>query len=39
MPEPVVEYADGAKVGFLAFGTTHWAIIESQDQLPANTAS
>ena len=22
-----------AKIGFLAFGTTHWAIIESQDQL------
>ena len=23
----------GAKIGFLAFGTTHWAIIESLDQL------
>jgi 2-oxoglutarate ferredoxin oxidoreductase subunit alpha len=33
VPQPEVEYADGAKIGFLAFGTTHWAIIESQDQL------
>ena len=33
VPQPEVEYAEGAKIGFLAFGTTHWAIIESQDQL------
>ena len=33
VPKPVVEYTDGAKVGFIAFGTTHWAMIESQDQL------
>jgi len=32
-PQPVVEYTHGARIGFLAFGTTHWAIIESQDQL------
>src|SRR5204863_6623239 len=33
VPKPVVEYTDGAKIGLIAFGTTHWAIIESQDQL------
>jgi 2-oxoglutarate/2-oxoacid ferredoxin oxidoreductase subunit alpha len=33
VPKPEVQYADGAKIGFLAFGTTHWAIIESRDQL------
>jgi 2-oxoglutarate ferredoxin oxidoreductase subunit alpha len=33
VPQPEVQYADGAKVGILAFGTSHWAIIESQDQL------
>jgi len=33
VPKPEVEYAKDAKIGFLAFGTTHWAIIESQDQL------
>jgi 2-oxoglutarate ferredoxin oxidoreductase subunit alpha len=33
VPQPEIEYADGANIGFLAFGTTHWAIIESQYQL------
>ena len=33
LPQPEVEYKKDAKIGFLAFGTTHWAIIESQDQL------
>lgn len=33
VPQPEVQYGKGAKIGFLAFGTTHWAIIESQDQL------
>jgi 2-oxoglutarate/2-oxoacid ferredoxin oxidoreductase subunit alpha len=33
VPQPEIEYANGARVGILAFGTTHWAIIESQDQL------
>jgi 2-oxoglutarate/2-oxoacid ferredoxin oxidoreductase subunit alpha len=28
-----VQYEKGAKIGFIAFGTTHWAIIESLDQL------
>jgi 2-oxoglutarate ferredoxin oxidoreductase subunit alpha len=33
VPRPEVDYAKGANIGFLAFGTTHWAIIESLDQL------
>jgi 2-oxoglutarate ferredoxin oxidoreductase subunit alpha len=33
MPDPVVEVNRLAKVGVIAFGTTHWAVIESRDQL------
>jgi 2-oxoglutarate ferredoxin oxidoreductase subunit alpha len=33
VPQPEVSYVPEAKVGYLAFGTTHWAIIESRDQL------
>jgi 2-oxoglutarate ferredoxin oxidoreductase subunit alpha len=33
VPQPEIDAAPDAKIGFLAFGTTHWAIIESQDQL------
>jgi len=33
VPQPEIDYKDNTKIGFLAFGTTHWAIIESQDQL------
>jgi 2-oxoglutarate ferredoxin oxidoreductase subunit alpha len=33
VPEPEINYAENTKIGFLAFGTTHWAIIESRDQL------
>ena len=33
VPQPEIEYRKDTKIGFLAFGTTHWAIIESQDQL------
>jgi 2-oxoglutarate ferredoxin oxidoreductase subunit alpha len=32
VPAPVVE-TRGAKVGIIAYGTTHWAIEESRDQL------
>jgi 2-oxoglutarate ferredoxin oxidoreductase subunit alpha len=32
VPKPVTE-GEGAKVGILAYGTTHWAIVESRDQL------
>ena len=33
VPQPEIINAPGAKVGVIAFGTTHWAIIESRDQL------
>jgi 2-oxoglutarate ferredoxin oxidoreductase subunit alpha len=33
MPKPVVEEADGASIGLIGYGTTHWAIVESRDQL------
>ncbi len=33
-PAPVVE-GKGAKVGILAYGTTHWAVVEARDQLKA----
>ncbi len=33
-PAPVVD-GKGAKVGLLAYGTTHWAIVEARDQLKA----
>jgi len=33
VPRPEVEFVDGASVGIIAFGTTHWAIVESRDQL------
>jgi 2-oxoglutarate/2-oxoacid ferredoxin oxidoreductase subunit alpha len=32
VPKPVIESA-GSNIGILAYGTTHWAIIESRDQL------
>ena len=34
VPQPVIELA-GSRVGIIAFGTTHWAIVESRDQLKA----
>jgi 2-oxoglutarate ferredoxin oxidoreductase subunit alpha len=33
VPAPVVENEEGAEVGILAYGSTHWAIVESLDQL------
>ena len=33
MPPPVIDQAAGARVGVLGFGTSHWAILESRDQL------
>jgi 2-oxoglutarate ferredoxin oxidoreductase subunit alpha len=37
VPAPVVETAPGAKVGFIAYGTSHWAVTESRDQLREET--
>jgi 2-oxoglutarate ferredoxin oxidoreductase subunit alpha len=33
VPAPEVEIRPGARVGMIAYGTTHWAAIESRDQL------
>jgi 2-oxoglutarate/2-oxoacid ferredoxin oxidoreductase subunit alpha len=33
VPGPIVEHADGARVGVIGYGTSHWAIDESRDQL------
>ncbi|MEX1130203.1 MAG: 2-oxoacid:acceptor oxidoreductase subunit alpha [Vicinamibacterales bacterium] len=33
VPQPVIEETPGARVGIIAYGSTHWAIIESRDQL------
>jgi 2-oxoglutarate ferredoxin oxidoreductase subunit alpha len=33
VPAPIVEDAQGAEVGIIAYGTSHWAVEESRDQL------
>src|SRR5262245_24193415 len=33
VPKPEVEMVAAGKVGIIAYGTTHWAIVESRDQL------
>jgi 2-oxoglutarate ferredoxin oxidoreductase subunit alpha len=33
MPKPVIEETEGAQIGLIGYGTTHWAIVESRDQL------
>jgi 2-oxoglutarate ferredoxin oxidoreductase subunit alpha len=33
VPKPVLEANSGEKIGIIAFGTSHWAIIESRQQL------
>jgi 2-oxoglutarate/2-oxoacid ferredoxin oxidoreductase subunit alpha len=33
VPAPELDNDDGAEVGIIAYGTTHWAIVESRDQL------
>ena len=33
VPKPVVEHDPDAKVGIIAFGSSHWAVEESRDQL------
>jgi len=37
VPQPVVHEEDGAEIGIVAYGTTHWAIVESRDQLRAES--
>ncbi len=33
VPQPDFEQVAGARVAFAAFGTSHWAVVESRDQL------
>jgi 2-oxoglutarate ferredoxin oxidoreductase subunit alpha len=33
VPQPEVDLVEGAKVGLMAYGTSHWAIVESRDQM------
>lgn len=33
MPAPIVEINRKARIGIVAYGTTHWAVVESRDQL------
>ena len=35
VPKPVVEYNPKAEIGLIAFGTSHYAVTESRDQLKA----
>src|SRR5256886_6788426 len=37
VPKPVVETVAGAKIGFIGYGTSHWALEESRDQLREET--
>jgi 2-oxoglutarate/2-oxoacid ferredoxin oxidoreductase subunit alpha len=37
VPEPIVENVAGAKIGLIGYGTSHWAISESRDQLREET--
>jgi 2-oxoglutarate ferredoxin oxidoreductase subunit alpha len=37
VPKPVIEHVAGAKIGFIGYGTSHWAIEESRDQLIEET--
>jgi 2-oxoglutarate ferredoxin oxidoreductase subunit alpha len=33
VPQPEIDGVEGARVGIIGFGTSHWAIVESRDQL------
>jgi 2-oxoglutarate/2-oxoacid ferredoxin oxidoreductase subunit alpha len=35
MPKPEVDVTAEGRIGIIAYGTTHWAIVESRDQLKA----
>ena len=37
VPKPEVETVKGASIGFIGYGTSHWAIAESRDQLREET--
>jgi 2-oxoglutarate ferredoxin oxidoreductase subunit alpha len=35
LPQPVIEEDAGAKIGLIAYGSTHWALVEARDRLRA----
>jgi 2-oxoglutarate ferredoxin oxidoreductase subunit alpha len=37
VPAPIVESTPGARIGVIGYGTSHWAITESRDQLREET--
>jgi len=37
VPRPIVDTVAGAKIGLIGYGTSHWAIDESRDQLREET--
>jgi 2-oxoglutarate ferredoxin oxidoreductase subunit alpha len=37
VPRPEIDKVAGAKIGLIAYGTSHWAIVESRDQLREET--
>jgi 2-oxoglutarate ferredoxin oxidoreductase subunit alpha len=37
VPAPIVDQVPGAKIAFVGYGTSHWAISESRDQLREET--
>jgi 2-oxoglutarate ferredoxin oxidoreductase subunit alpha len=37
VPKPAIERVAGARIGLLGYGTSHWAISESRDQLREET--
>ena len=37
VPKPVVEVVPESEIGIIAYGTSHWAIVESRDQLKQET--
>src|SRR5438477_16073 len=37
VPKPIIDRVDGAQIGFIAYGTSHWAVTESRDQLREET--
>ena len=37
VPAPIVDTEKDAKIGIIGYGTSHWAIVESRDQLREET--
>jgi 2-oxoglutarate ferredoxin oxidoreductase subunit alpha len=37
VPKPIIDRVAGAKIGIIGYGTSHWAITESRDQLREET--